>query len=544
MSEKTSETPRGTLEGLKKNWKADVVSGFLVFLIALPLCLAISLACGYPAIAGIFTAIVGGILSAFFSNSELTIKGPAAGLIVIAIGCVTEFGYTSGADPTADFQAYRLALGVGVVAGVIQIVLGLFRSGILGEFFPTAAVHGLLASIGVIVIATQFPITLGVTGSGGPLSRLASFPEYIANMNPAVALIGLVSLAIMFGYSFIKNPKLKIVPAPMLVLLVSVPMAMFFDFDEEHSYVYEGRQYTLGLRYLVDVPNDMFSAITFPDFSGVATATGLKYIMMFALIGSLESILSAKAVDQIDPWRRKTNLDRDLLAVGIGNTIAAFIGGLPMISEIVRSRANIDNGARTRFANMFHGLFLLVFVALVPSLIDRIPLAALAAMLVFTGFRLASPSEFVHMYKVGREQLVIFVATIIGVLATDLLVGIGIGIAVKAIIHVVNGAPVGSLFKSRLHVTEGDKNEASVVVERSAVFSTWIGLKKRIEGLKDARQVSVDLSGTTLVDHTVMSNLFELGREFEDNDRKLAVEGLDNHRPLSDHPQAARKRSS
>jgi MFS superfamily sulfate permease-like transporter len=253
-------------------------------------------------------------------------------------------------------------------------------------------------------------------------------------------------------------------------------------------------------------------------------------------------LLSAKAVDQIDPWRRKTNMDKDLLAVGIGNTAASFVGGLPMISEIVRSKANIDNGARTRFANLFHGVFLLAFVALVPALIDRIPLAALAAMLVFTGFRLASPKEFIHMYKVGPEQFIVFVSTIIGVLATDLLVGIGIGILVKAIIHIVNGAPIGSLFKASVKLENAGDGSAKVIVEKSAVFSTWIALKNRI-GRQNASKVEVDLSGTRLVDHTVMANLDALRSEYLERDHELTVTGLEGHSALSDHPLAARKKS-
>jgi MFS superfamily sulfate permease-like transporter len=287
----------------------------------------------------------------------------------------------------------------------------------------------------------------------------------------------------------------------------------------------------------------MFSALTFPDFSGIFTAVGIKYVVMFSLIGSLESLLSAKAVDQIDPWRRKTNLDKDLLAVGIGNTLAAFIGGLPMISEIVRSKANIDNGARTRFANMFHGIFLLAFVALVPFLINRIPLAALAAMLVFTGFRLASPQEFKHMYQVGREQLIVFVSTILGVLATDLLVGIGIGILVKAIIHILNGTPIGSLFKSSIAVDDVSHDTATITVKKSAVFSTWIALK-RVIGRQDVKRVVVDMSATKFVDHTVMSNLNALQTEFRENDRELSVIGLDGHKRLSTHPMTALKAQS
>ena len=236
MTLEANQVPRGTFAGLRSYWKSDLLSGFLVFLIALPLCLGISLACGYPAIAGIFTAIIGGLLATFFSNSELTIKGPAAGLIVIAIGCVTEFGFTGGRDPAADFQAYRLALGVGVAAGAIQILFGVFRAGILGEFFPSAAVHGLLASIGIIIIAKQFPITMGLGSEGTPLELLAKIPQFIVGMNPIVGLIGVISLIIMFGYPLIKNPKLRVIPAPMVVLLVTVPLGIYFSLSQERTY--------------------------------------------------------------------------------------------------------------------------------------------------------------------------------------------------------------------------------------------------------------------------------------------------------------------
>jgi len=542
MTLEANQVPRGTFAGLRNSWKSDLLSGFLVFLIALPLCLGISLACGYPAIAGIFTAIIGGMLAPFFSNSELTIKGPAAGLIVIAIGCVTEFGFTGGRDPAADLQAYRLALGVGVAAGAIQILFGVFRAGILGEFFPSAPVHGLLASIGVIIIAKQFPITMGLGSEGTPLELLAKIPQFIVGMNPIVGLIGAISLIIMFGYPLIKNPKLRAIPAPMVVLLVTVPLGMYFSLSQERTYLFSGRDYTLGPTFLVNVPANMFSAITFPDFSGVATAVGWKYIILFAFIGSLESLLSAKAIDQIDPWRRKTNHDRDLLAVGVANTVAALVGGLPMISEIVRSRANIDNGAKTRFANMFHGCFLLLFVALVPALINQIPLAALGAMLVYTGFRLASPQSFIHMYRVGREQLIVFVSTIVGVLATDLLIGIAIGICVKVLIHLFHGAPVLSFFRLRVDEQRSEQGGVKLAVKDVAIFSTWIGFRKRLERLKAETVVVVDFSDTVLVDHTVMQKLNEMESDFKEAGSRLVIGGLEQHRSLSDHPMAARQK--
>lgn len=547
-SDKT-DIPRGNAAGFVKYLKYDLVSGLLVFLIALPLCLGISLASGYPPVAGVFTAIVGAILTTVLSNAELTIKGPAAGLIVIAVGAVTEFGYTGGQDAAADFQAYRMALAVGVAAGIIQIIFGLVRAGVLGDFFPTSAVHGMLAAIGVIIVLKQLPVAIGQTAKGEPLEILREMPEKFADLNPEIAAIGLVSLIILFGLpvlkGMLKNKAFNLVPGPLVVLLIAVPMGMYFDLSHEHTYSFVGHEYKLGEQFLVSVPHNLFKAMAHPDFECLRTLAAWKWVMMFALIGSLESMLSAKAIDMLDPWKRKTNMNRDLIAVGIANTAVACIGGLPMISEIVRSKANIDNGARTRFADMWHGLFLLGFVALLPTMIHRIPLAALAAMLVYTGFRLASPKEFVNVYKIGVDQLVIFAGTVIAVLLTDLLIGIGIGIALKFAIHVANGVPIRSLFWPYMEVSTADDNSVVITARDSAVFSNWIPFKRQIErlGLVQRNNVVVDLAGTKLVDHSVMESLHILEQEFEAAGLHLDIIGLEGHKALSEHSFAARKRA-
>ena len=521
MSSDSTEIPKGNLDGLKAYAKNDILSGFLVFLIALPLCLGISLASGYPAVAGIFTAIVGGLVATFLSNSELTIKGPAAGLIVIAIGCVQDFGFTGGEDPAKDFQAYRLALGVGVVAGVYQIMLGLFRVGILVKLFPKAAIHGLLASIGVIIIAKQFPVLMGLNPQGAPLELLAGIPSFVMNMNPKVALIGMMGLTIVVVYNIIKNPKLKVIPAPMLMLLITVPIAIYLGIGEKGSYTFNNQIYELGEKFLVNVPGNLLSAITFPDFSGITTETGIKYTVLFAIIGSLEGILSAKAIDGIDPWGRKTNLDRDLLATGIANTLSAFIGGLPMISEIVRSKANIDNGARTRFANFYHGMFLLICVALIPGVINLIPLAALAALLVITGFRLASPNEFVAVYREGTDQFIIFVSTILGVLATDLLKGLAIGIGVMLVIRFIRG---GSMLRLNAKITHERDQSVTILLRGSIIFSSWIPLRKQLDRFfLEGKRVTLDMTETKFVDRRVRSKIDEWKRKFRENGLELSV---------------------
>ncbi len=528
---------------LRESLRFDISAGFLVFLIALPLSLGISLACGYPAIAGIFTAVIGGIVGKFISDSPLAIKGPAAGLIVIAIGCITDLGYTGGKSLPADMNAYKLALAVGVAAGLLQIVLALFRAGILGEFFPAAAVHGMLAAIGVIIIVKQVPILLGVSASGSPFTLLMKIPEEISRLNPEVALIGGISFLILVLAPFVRNKYFRMVPAPMLVVAVSIPLGFLFDFAHDHGYLWHGHAYLVGQSQLVAVPSNLFNAMTFPDFSALLLPKAWKWVIMFTLIGSMESILSAKAIDLLDPWKRKTNLDRDLLAVGVGNTLAALIGGLPMISEIVRSRANVDNGARTRDSNFFHGVFLLAFVVLAPVLIHRIPLAALAAMLVYTGLRLAAPKEFFHVYKIGWEQFVVYLSTIVGVLSTDLLVGIGIGIAVELAFHLLHGAPLKALFSPTFEVKEKTGDTLQIAPQQAAVFSTWIVVRRKIHtlGIAGRKNIEVDLSNARVVDHSVMAKLEDLGTEFARQGLNLTVVGLDEHKPISTHPLALRR---
>ena len=264
---------------------------------------------------------------------------------------------------------------------------------------------------------------------------------------------------------------------------------------------------------------------------------------MFAIVGSLESLLSAKAVDFIDPVKRTTDLNRDLLGCGVANLIASFIGGLPMISEIVRSRANVDAGAKSRFSNVFHGMFLLLFVSFLPFVVNYIPIAALAAMLVFTGFRLAHPREFVHMWQIGKEQFLVFVTTIVAIVLTDLLVGVLIGIALEFVINYARGLPFTATFSPGFE-TRQEGNTWIIQPQHAVTFSNWLPVRSRIDelGLKGKHNIVVDLSKTELVDHTVMEKLKDLSRTFQDNDLELKVIGLDHHQALSPHAEGARQR--
>jgi len=330
---------------------------------------------------------------------------------------------------------WKLALGAMVVAGLVQVLFGLFKFGKLVDIFPLSAIHGMLAAIGIIIIVKQIPVFLDVNPElykgMSTVAMITSIPAFLANFDPRATMIGVYSLAIMLGWPYLKDFTLGKIPAPLMVLIVAIPSELAMDFAHtEPPYA------------LLHIGNLVDRLSLNADFSGVfQTGIFIKYVIMFALVGSLESLLTVKAIDLVDPYRRKSNTNQDLIAVGIGNTTSALLGGLPMISEVARSSANVNQGAKTRWSNFFHGVFLLVFVLVATPVIEMIPNAALAAMLITVGIKLAHPKEFINTFRIGKEQLAIFLITIVFTLVEDLLVGIAAGVVLKMILHLINSTP-------------------------------------------------------------------------------------------------------
>lgn len=523
--------PADGLAGLKENFKSDAISGFLVFLLALPLSLGIAKASDFPPVMGLVTAIIGGILVSIIAGSRLTIKGPAAGLIVIVAGAVQEFGHGD------NELGWKIALGTIVVAGIIQIIFGVFKLGSLSDFFPASAVHGMLAAIGIIIFSKQIHTLLGVdpaTLKGmGPIQLLGQIPHSIMTLNPHIAIIGVISLVILFGLPMIKNSFIRRIPSPLVVLVLAIPLGIYFDFKGA------GPVYSL-----VKIGNFVDNIAVNVNFSGISEHfVFIKYVVMFALVGTIESLLTVKAIDPLDPFRRKSDYNKDLIAVGIGNVISGVLGGLPMISEVARSSANVNNGATTRWANFFHGVFLLLAVLLITPIIEMIPNTALAAMLIAVGYRLASPAEFIKTKKIGSEQLLIFVVTIIITLAEDLLLGVAAGIVTKILVEVYNFyiKPSGSLFKGKAEVIKVDDNHYTIKIFNSAVFLNYISLKKYFAQVPINAKVNVDLSNTRLVDHTFMEQMHALEEEMHHAGGHLHLVGLEHLVSSSRHPLASRR---
>jgi MFS superfamily sulfate permease-like transporter len=519
--------PADGFAGLKQNIFPDLLSGFTVFLLALPLSLGIAKASDFPPIMGLVSAIIGGMVVSFFAGSRLTIKGPAAGLIVIMVGAVAEFG---GGE-----IGWHYALGAIVVAGVVQILFGVFKLGSLTDIFPLSAIHGMLAAIGIIIIAKQLPVLFDInpvlTKGKEPLELLAELPNYVMQLDPKASLVGFVCLTIMLMWKHFDHPIAKL-PAPLAVLMFAIPAELMLDF-----------QHTEPTYALVHIGNLLESVKVNVDFGGLTNiGIFIKYVVMFALVGSLESLLTVKAIDMADPYSRKSDTNKDLIAIGIGNVLAGVLGGLPMISEVARSSANVGSGAKTRWANFFHGFFILIFVLFASHLIELIPNTALAAMLITVGIRLAHPKEFLHTLHIGKEQLLIFIITIIFTLSTDLLIGIAAGMITEILINIYNGKPLSVMFKTPTEVSFTE-NKYLVKISKAAVFSNYLGIKRKLDSIPPGFEVEIDLENTSLVDHSVMQNLHNFKRKYEEDETgNVKISGLNGHKSVSKHVYAAHKK--
>ena len=519
------EIPKDGLDGLKQNWRADMLSGFLVFLLALPLSLGIAKASEFPPAMGVLTAMIGGLFVSLLAGSRLTIKGPAAGLITICAGAVTEMG--------GGTEGWHLALGVIVVASLIQIVLGLLKFGSLTDFFPHSVVHGMLAAIGLIIFSKQIHVLLGIDPSvlkgKEPLELFSMIPDSIIHEDIRVTLVGITSLVIIFGLPLLRFQILKKLPAPMMVILVTIPMALIMDF-----------RHTEPAFDMVNIGNFWGTVGINVSFAAIGQWVFWKYVLMFVFINSLESLLTVKAIDTLDPWKRTSNANKDLIAVGAGNGLSGLLGGLPMISEVARSSANINFGGRTRWSNFFHGAFLLVAMLFFIPVIEMIPNAALAALLIAVAYRLASPNEFFKTYKIGAEQLVLFVMTVIVTVSTDLLIGVAAGIAIKMLFHLLNSVPFKNLFKA-MYETSSRGDDFIVKVKGSAIFSNVLGFKKAFASLKPGQKVIMDFTEAHLIDHTFMEYIHHLEEEHVHTGGSVVAVGFDRFKPSSNHPMAARK---
>ncbi|HVE07547.1 MAG TPA: SulP family inorganic anion transporter [Paraburkholderia sp.] len=403
--------------------RSDVFAGIVVFLVALPLCLGIATASGATPFAGLVSGIVGGLVVALLSGSHLSVSGPAAGLVVIVVSAIASLG---------SFSAFLAAV---LIAGALQFGFGLLRAGRLASFVPVAVIKGMLASIGIILIIKQIPLGAGlVSGAAANASHAATLVTPFGRVSVISLLLCAVSIAMLFAWETARAKRVamtRMLPGPLAVVALGIGVTLALDvLAPSLGLPAEHRVSLVSLDSLDALAN----AISLPDFTQLVDADVWRVALTLAVVASLETLLSLEAVEQLDPHRRRASPDRELKAQGVGNMVAAVLGGLPLTAVIVRSSANVHAGAQTRLSAVIHGVLLLASVFALTAVLNLIPLACLAAILIHTGYKLAKPALFAAMAREGVDRFVPFVATIAGVLATDLLIGIGIGIATSALL--------------------------------------------------------------------------------------------------------------
>lgn len=481
--------------------KTDSLSGLVVFLVALPLCLGIAVASGAPPFAGIITGVVGGILVGFLSNSNVSVSGPAAGLIAIVLAAVTSLGY----------ETFLLAV---VLAGVLQLILGFAKAGTISSYFPSGVIEGMLTAIGIIIIKKELPHAIGYDkGHEGDFysyelldtADQGFFGELIHSFNYAhsgIIMVTVVSLIILIAFNkvaFLK--KIKVIPGALIVVIVGVIMNEVFRLTNSSLLITED--------HLVKLPtassfSEFLSQFSFPNFAGYTNPEVWITAATIAAVASIETLLCLEAGDKMDPLKRYSSANLELKAQGVGNIIAGLIGGMPMTSVIVRTSANINAGARTKFSAIAHGIFLLLAVVLFPGLLNKIPMACLAAILIMIGLKLASPKVFKHMWQAGKFQFIPFIVTVVAVVYIDLLKGVGIGLLISIFFILRGNMKLAYFFKKQEH-NEGETIHIDLAQEVS--FLNKAAIKQTLSHLPKSSRVIIDAANTVYIDYDVLELL-------------------------------------
>lgn len=557
MNEDQSLTPPAKgFRGYLQSWKQDLLAAFFVTLVALPLSLGIALASGAPLISGLISAILAGILTTLYRGGHISIHGPGAGLVSVTLAGIMLLAD----DPDVPFSGWSYVLAAIVCAGGIQILMGLFKMGGLGNIVPAAVINGMLAAIGVIILVKQLHVAMGgKSGGTNPIGDIATLPDTIMAANPVVTLISIVGLLLLIFHSKIKNKVIHFIPGPLWVLIFSLPLAFFFDFSEAHNQQFLGSDVLIGPQYLIDlpdflpdvpsyvvnmsIPEEVSSKLFLPDFSKANTFGFWGVVFSITLVGSIITLLASKAVEKLDPYKRKTNLNKDLIGVGFSSAVSGLLGGLPIITVIVRSSVNVNHGARTKASNFYHGLFILIIVLFLAQFMEMIPLAALATILVYTGYKLASPKSLRDTYRKGWEQGLVMLFTLLMTLIYGLILGVVLGIILSVFIHLVKSSLEPFPFFRQLFrpvINENHHSDGKHYLRMGGIlnFVNLLQLIRRLGSIPSGEHVIFDLTHTRLVDYTTMEYVNEYAREYNAAGGKFDIIGLSIHHTTSEHPNA------
>lgn len=483
--------------------KNDIPAGIVVFLVALPLCLGVALASGAPLFSGIITGIVGGMIVSLISGSPLSVSGPAAGLAAIVLQAVTDL---------KDYNIFMLAV---MISGILQLLMGIFRFGVIASYIPSSVIKGMLASIGIVLILKQIPHLFGydhdTEGDFAFLERdnentFSAIFNIIGNIDLGATIIGFTSVFILLMWDKPFMKRFSKIPAPLIVVVVGVLINQLF--------IMIGGNLPLKAEHLVSLPisnsiGEFFGQFSFPNFSAWTNSKVYVIAITLAIVASIETLLSLEAADKLDPEKRVSPTDRELIAQGVGNTISGLIGGMPLTSVIVRTSANINAGAKTQMSAFIHGALLLSTAMLVPTIINMIPLSALGAILTLTGYKLTKFSIIKQMYKSGKTQFIPFMITIIAILFTDLLIGIIIGLVVSAIVILKNNMENPYSFKEETHY-HGDS--IKIELGEQVSFLNRASILMELDKIEPNSKVIIDAHKTTFIDYDVV----EIIKEFRD----------------------------